>query len=126
MNITEYKDNIDALKMIDSIEVYRWMISLGEKLQDDPLSEEKRIDANRVNRCQFSLFVDKEDGRFKAWSDAMIASGYAYMLLDVFNGAKDPKDITEESFKELDIGNLLSMTRQNGFYQMIGMIRNRI
>lgn len=126
MNITEYKDNIDALKMIDSIEVYRWMISLGEKLQDDPLSEERRTDANRVNRCQFSLFVDKEDGRFKAWSDAMIASGYAYMLLDVFNGAKDPKDITEESFKELDIGNLLSMTRQNGFYQMIGMIRNRI
>ena len=126
MNITEYKDNIDALKMIDGMEVYRWMISLGEKLQDDPLSEEKRIDANRVNRCQFSLFVDKEDGRFKAWSDAMIASGYAYMLLDVFNGAKDPKDITEESFKELDIGNLLSMTRQNGFYQMIGMIRERI
>ena len=126
MNITEYKDNIDALKMIDGMEVYRWMISFGEKLQDDPLSEEKRIDANRVNRCQFSLFVDKEDGRFKAWSDAMIASGYAYMLLDVFNGAKDPKDITEESFKELDIGNLLSMTRQNGFYQMIGMIRNRI
>ena len=126
MNITEYKNNIDALKIFDEMEVYRWMISLGEKLQEDPLSEEKRIDANRVNRCQFSLFVDKEDGRFKAWSDAMIASGYAYMLLDVFNGAEDPKDITEESFKELDIGNLLSMTRQNGFYQMIGMIRNRI
>ena len=126
MNITEYKDNIDALKMIDSMEVYRWIISLGKKLQDDPLSEERRTDANRVNRCQFSLFVDKEDGRFKAWSDAMIASGYAYMLLDVFNGAEDPKDITEESFKELDIGNLLTMTRQNGFYQMIGMIRNKI
>ena len=126
MNITEYKDNIDALKMIDGMEVYRLMISLGEKLQDDPLSEERRTDANRVSRCQFSLFVDKEDGGFKAWSDAIIASGYAYMLLDVFNGAKDPKDITEESFKELDIGNLLSMTRQNGFYQMIGMIRNRI
>ena len=126
MNITEYKNNIDALKIFDEMEVYRWMISLGEKLQEDPLSEEKRIDANRVSRCQFSLFVDKEDGLFKAWSDAMIASGYAYMLLDVFNGAEDPKDITEESFKELDIGNLLSMTRQNGFYQMIGMIRNRI
>ena len=126
MNITEYKDNIDALKMIDSMEVYRWIISLGEKLQDDPLSEERRTEENKVSRCQFSLFVDKEDGRFKAWSDAMIASGYAYMLLDVFNGAEDPKDITEESFKELDIGNLLSMTRQNGFYQMIGMIRKRI
>tara|TARA_B100001013_G_scaffold237978_1_gene146586 strand:- start:267 stop:647 length:381 start_codon:yes stop_codon:yes gene_type:complete len=126
MNITEYKDNIDALKMIDSIEVYRWMISLGEKLQDDPLSEERRTDANRVNRCQFSLFVDKEDGRFKAWSDAMIASGYAYILLDIFNGAKDPKDITAESFNQLDMANLLSLNRQNGFYQMIGMMKERL
>jgi hypothetical protein len=39
MNITEYKNNIDALKMFDEMEVYRWMISLGEKLQEDPLSE---------------------------------------------------------------------------------------
>ena len=126
MNITEYKDNIDALKMIDSMEVYPWMISLGEKLQDDPLSEERRIDANRVNRCQFSLFVDKEDGRFKAWSDAMIASGYAYILLDIFNGATDPKDITAESFNQLDMANLLSLNRQNGFYQMIGMMKERL
>ena len=126
MNIIEYKNNIDALKMIDSMEVYRWMISLGKKLQDDPLSEEKRIDENRVSRCQFSLFVDKEDGRFKAWSDAMIASGYAYMLLDVFNGAEDPKDITAESFNQLDMANLLSLNRQNGFYQMIEIMMEKI
>ena len=128
MNITEYKDQFTALKELSphGYEVYRWMIALGKKLQEDPLSKERRTEENKVNRCQFSLFVDKEDGRFKAWSDAMIASGYAYMLLDVFNCAEDPKDITEESFKELDIGNLLSMTRQNGFYQMIGMIRNKI
>ena len=56
MNITEYKDNIDALKMIDSIEVYRWMISLGEKLQDDPLSEEKRIKENKVSYCHYQLY----------------------------------------------------------------------
>jgi len=49
MNITEYKNNIDALKMFDEMEVYRWMISLGEKLQEDPLSEEKRIDAKHWN-----------------------------------------------------------------------------
>ena len=125
MNITEYKRNIDIIKTIDSQEVYRWMISLGQKLQNDPLSEERRTDANRVSRCQFNLFVDKEDGRFKAWSDAMIASGYAYILLDIFNSAENPKDITKETFKELDIGNLLTMNRQNGFYQMIAMMRRK-
>ena len=126
--IIEYKDQFTALSDLSphGYEVYRWMIALGKKLQEDPLSKEKRTEENKVSRCQFSLFVDKEDGRFKAWSDAMIASGYAYILLDVFNSAgEEAKDITANSFEELDIGNLLSMNRQNGFYQMIGMMQER-
>ena len=127
--IIEYKDQFTALSDLSphGYEVYRWMIALGKKLQEDPLSKEKRTEENKVNRCQFSLFVDKEDGRFKAWSDAIIASGYAYMLLDIFNSTgEEAKDITANSFEELDIGNLLSMNRQNGFYQMIGMMKERI
>ena len=129
MNLNDYREQFDALKVLSphGYEVYRWMIDLGRKLQKDPLSEERRIDANRVHRCQFSLFVDKEEDRFKAWSDAIIASGYAYMLVDVFNSAGgDAKDITPESFDKLDIANLLSLNRQNGFYQMVEMIRSRL
>ena len=129
MNLDDYKDQFDALKVLSphGYEVYRWMIDLGRKLQNDPLSEEKRIDSNRVHRCQFSLFVDKEEDRFKAWSDAIIASGYAYMLVDVFNSAGgNAKYITPESFDKLDIANLLSLNRQNGFYQMVEMIRSRL
>ena len=129
MNLDGYKEQFDALKVLSphGYEVYRWMIDLGRKLQKDPLSEEKRIDANRVHRCQFSLFVDKEEDRFKAWSDAIIASGYAYMLVDVFNSAGgNAKYITPESFDLLDIANLLSLNRQNGFYQMVEMIRSRL
>ena len=129
MNLDDYKEQFDALKVLSphGYDVYRWMIDLGRKLQEDPLSEEKRIDSNRVHRCQFSLFVDKEEDRFKAWSDAIIASGYAYMLIDVFNSAGgDAKDITPESFDKLDIANLLSLNRQNGFYQMVEMIRSRL
>ena len=126
--LSEYKDNIEALQLIDKLEVYRWMISLGKKLQDDPLSEEKRIDKNRVSRCQFSLFVDWEDGKFKAWSDAMIASGYAYILLDVFNSSpiEEAKQITTEHFKKIDLDQLLTMNRQNGFYQMIEIMMTKI
>ena len=43
------------------------------------------INKNKVSRCQFDLFVDWENGKFKAWSNAMIAAGYAYVLLDIFN-----------------------------------------
>ena len=46
--ITEYKDNIEALQAIDSMEVYRWMISLGQKLIDDPLSVNGRLPKNQV------------------------------------------------------------------------------
>ena len=129
MNLNDYREQFDALKVLSphGYEVYRWMIDLGRKLQEDPLSEEKRIDINRVHRCQFSLFVDKEEDRFKAWSDAIIASGYAYMLIDVFNSAGgNAKYITPESFDLLDIANLLSLNRQNGFYQMVEMIRSRL
>ena len=56
--LNEYKTNIEKLKSIESLEVYRWLMSLGEKLNDDPLSEEKRIEKNKVKKCQFDLFVD--------------------------------------------------------------------
>ena len=85
--LAEYKSNIETLQAIESLEVYRWLISLGKKLQEDPLSKENRIDKNRVNRCQFDLFVDWEDNKFKAWSNAMVAGGYAYILLDIFNSS---------------------------------------
>ena len=126
--LENYKDNIEALKAIDNMEVYKWMISFGKKLLADPLSEGKRVDENRVSRCQFSLFVDWEDGKFKAWSDAMIASGYAYILLDVFNSSpiEEAKQITTDHFKKIEMDQLLTMNRQNGFYQMIEMMINRI
>jgi len=126
--LDNYKDNIEALQAIDSMEVYKWMISFGKKLQDDPLSEERRTDENRVSRCQFSLFVDWEDGKFKAWSDAMIASGYAYILLDVFNSSpiEEAKQITTDHFKKIQMDQLLTMNRQNGFYQMVEMMIKRI
>ena len=30
--ITEYKSNIESLKAIESLELYRWLILLGKKL----------------------------------------------------------------------------------------------
>ena len=126
--LTEYKNNIETLKAIESLEVYRWLISLGEKLQEDPLSKEKRIDKNKVDRCQFDLFVDREDNKFKAWSNAMVAGGYAYILLDIFNSSpnKEAKKITVEHFKKIKLDQLLTMNRKTGFYQMIEMMIERI
>lgn len=124
----EYKDHLEALKEIDSLEVYQWLIGLGKQLVENPLSKEKQTESNRVSRCQYDLFVDREDEKFKAFSNAMIAGGYAYILVDIFNSiTKDEaKTITVEDFKKIKLDEMLTMNRQTGFYQMIEMMLKKI
>tara|TARA_B100000686_G_C16201850_1_gene670987 strand:+ start:72 stop:485 length:414 start_codon:yes stop_codon:yes gene_type:complete len=126
--LAEYKNNIETLQNIESLEVYRWLISLGKKLDNNPLSKEKRVEKNRVKRCQFDLFVDWEDGKFKAWSNAMVAGGYAYVLLDIFNSTSidEAKKITPDHFKKIKLDELLTMNRKTGFFEMIEMMMKRL
>jgi sulfur transfer protein SufE len=126
--INEYKDHLEALKEIDNLEVYQWLIGLGKQLSEDSLSKEKQTEDNRVSRCQYDLFVDREDDKFKAWSNAMIAGGYAYILVDIFNSmTKDEaKKITVEDFKKMKLDEMLTMNRQTGFYQMIEMMLKKV
>ena len=128
IKINEYKNNIEALQAVESLEVYRWIISLGEKLNEDPLSETKRIEKNKVKSCQFDLFVDYENGRFKAWSKAMIAGGYAYVLIDIFNSLplEEAKKTTLEDFKKIKLDELLTMNRKTGFYEMIEIMIRKL
>ena len=126
--LTEYKNNIESLHAIDNLEVYRWLISLGKKVNENPLSEKNRIEKNRVKRCQFDLFVDWEGGKFKAWTNAMVAGGYAYVLLDIFNSLSidEAKNITTDHFKKIKMDELLTMNRKTGFYEMIEMMMRKI
>ena len=126
--LTEYKNNIDTLRAVESLEVYRWLISLGEKLNHDPLSKEKRSEKNKVKSCQFDLFVDYEDGRFKAWSKAMVSAGYAYILIDIFNSLDLPeaKKVTVDHFKKIKMDELLTMSRKTGFYEMIEIMIGKL
>ena len=128
IKINEYKNNIEALQAVESLEVYRWLISLGEKLNEDPLSEIKRVEKNKVKSCQFDLFVDYENGRFKAWSKAMIAAGYAYVLIDIFNSLplEEAKKTTLEDFKKIKLDELLTMNRKTGFYEMIEIMIRKL
>lgn len=125
--IQEYRKNIDTLREMtgDETQVFEYMIDLGKKLQKDPLSEEKRTEQNKVTRCQFDMYVDLEDGVWRAYSNGMISSGYAYILLDVFNAidADEASQVKLEDFNELGIKDLLSMNRANGFYEMIDIMR---
>ena len=126
--LAEYRDYIESLNSISSYEVYRWMITLGKKLKENPLEENRRIPTNRVTNCQSELYVDFDNGLFKAWSNALITSGYAYLLTDIFNhsSADEISEITPERFEALGLDNMLSMVRKAGFYQMIEMMQEKI
>ena len=128
IKLNEYKNNIESLKAIESLEVYRWLISLGEKLNDDPLSEERRTIKNKVKSCQFELFVDYENGRFKSWSKAMVSAGYAYILIDIFNSLpiEEAKKITIDDFKKIKMDELLTMSRKTGCYEMIEIMIGKL
>ena len=128
IKLNEYKNNIESLQAIESLEVYRWLISLGEKLNDDPLSEERRTIKNKVKSCQFELFVDYENGRFKSWSKAMVSAGYAYILIDIFNSLpiEEAKKITIDDFKKIKMDELLTMSRKTGFYEMIEIMIGKL
>lgn len=125
--LSEYRDHIEALNSISSYEVYRWLISLGRKLKSNALSEDKRIQTNRVTQCQSELYVGLDNGEFRAWSNTPITAGYAYILTDIFNhtSVETAATITPEKVEELGLHNLFSMIRKAGFYQMIEMLREQ-
>lgn len=126
--LKEYKEHIETLKGIDELEVYNWMMGLGAKLNDDPLAEDKLIIDNKIKQCMFDLYVDRQDDKFKAWSNGMIAAGYAYILLDIFNSltVEESKKITEEHFKTIKLDEMLTMNRKTGFYEMVNLMINKM
>ncbi len=124
--IDDFKEQIATLRSMDDHEIlYEWILDRGKALQKSPLSEACRTEGNRVSRCQYQLFVAEENGAYNAWSDGLIASGYASILVDIFNQLEHDAacSITPQEIADaLNIHDILSMNRGNGFYQMIDIL----
>ena len=125
--IEEYRERFDTVRELsgDPTEVFSYIIDLGKRLQLDPLSESRRTESNRVSKCQYDLFVDWDSGQWRAYSNGLISSGYAYILLDIFNSVSPEEihSVTADTFAPLGIQSLLSMNRSDGFYEMIEIIK---
>ena len=126
--IDEYKSAIGILEAIDGLEVYSYLMEKGKELNTDALSVDRHIQENKVTQCMYDLYVDKEDGRFKAWSEATIAAGYAFILVDIFNSMTDDEaqTVTLSDFEEMELEKKLTMNRQTGYFQMIEIMINKI
>ena len=60
-------------------------------------------------------------------SDAAIVKGTVSLVSDIYSGSS-PKEIVENDrnlMTELDLGNILSMNRRNGAYNMLNMVKEQ-
>ena len=123
--IDMYKEKLDVF--IEPLDRYQFLMDqsdLGEALPDEFM-----IDEFKVTGCvsQVLLVPRMQNGilTFMADSDALITKGVVKVLCDIYSGrvpwevTANTRDITEE----LNFGNILSMNRRNGAYNMIKKIK---
>lgn len=125
--IDQYRSLFSSLG--DNTEKYKFLISLGRKAQ--PFPEEYRLENFKVHGCmsQVWLVPKLEDGKLYYYtdSDAAIVKGTVALVSDIYSDST-PKEIVEDDHNlmtELDLGNILSMNRRNGAYNMLNMIKEQ-
>lgn len=113
----------------DNNERYKFLIDLARRAK--PFPEEFRLENFKVRGCmsQVWLVPKYEEGKvqFFSDSDAMIVKGTVTLVSDIYSGST-PKEIVENTrnlMEELDLGNILSMNRRNGAYNMLSTVKQQ-
>jgi cysteine desulfuration protein SufE len=114
---------------VDNTERYKFLIDLGRKAK--PFPEEFRLENFKVHGCmsQVWLVPKLEDGKvnYLCDSDAAIVKGTVSLVSDIYSGST-PKEIVDNDknlMEELNLGNILSMNRRNGAYNMLSMVKQQ-
>jgi len=129
--LDEIIDNFALLEEWD--DRYRYVIELGRGLS--PLSEQDRIDRNKVQGCASQVWLGthvERDGAagpiltFDGDSDAHIVRGLIAILFTIYSG-KPARDIVSTDavavFEQLGLREHLTPQRSNGFRSMVERIK---
>ena len=123
--IEKYKSILSMFS--DNNERYKFLIDLARKSQ--PFPEEFRLENFKVKGCmsQVWLVPKLENGVIKYFSDsdAMIVKGTVTLVSDIYSGHTAEEILANDKnlMEELDLGNILSMNRRNGAYNMLAMVK---
>lgn len=114
---------------------YRYIIELGRSLE--PLSDEDRSDANKVQGCASQVWLAtrvEPNGTdrgprltFVGDSDAHIVRGLIAILFAIYSGKPASEILTTDAkvvFNDLGLGEHLTPQRSNGFVSMVQRIRS--
>jgi cysteine desulfuration protein SufE len=128
--IDEVLANFELLE--ESDDRLEYLIELGRLAE--PLSPEKKTEANRVRGCASTVWLDTmiENGnsgrilRFHGDSDAIITRGVVALMAAIYSG-KPPDEIERtdalEIFRDIGLAEHLTAQRSNGARSMMERVR---
>jgi len=131
MDIAEITGDFELLDEWD--DRYRYLIELGRALE--PLPEDARTDANKVQGCTSQVWLTtqvKPDGAggpllsFRGDSDAHIVRGLIAILLALYSDKRAGEILDLDAvalFERLGLREHLTPQRSNGFRSMVERIR---
>ncbi len=114
---------------MDNTERYKFLIDMAKKAE--PFPEEFRLENFKVQGClsQVWLVPKYDNGKinYLCDSDAQIVKGTVTLISDIYSNST-PEEIVKNDrnlMEELDLGNILSMNRRNGAYNMLSMVKQQ-
>jgi cysteine desulfuration protein SufE len=132
---TTIDDIIENFALLDEWDDrYRYVIELGRTLE--PLPEELRSEANKVQGCASQVWLGtrmKPDGAagptlsFVGDSDAHIVRGLIAILFALYSGKHAPEILDTDAvalFERLGLREHLTPQRSNGFRSMVERIKS--
>jgi cysteine desulfuration protein SufE len=127
MIIDKIKKMGEDLRMLEGHDRLQYLVDKAREVE--PLSEEAKIEQNRIHGCASKLWIiggaDSENKmRYQADGDAFITKGTAKLVTDIVNGCHNSEvaNLTVEHFEPLGIKELLTLQRQNGLGELINRI----
>ena len=131
MSINEKQDEIieEFESFDDWMDRYQLIIDYANELKKHPMPEEDKIDRNKIDGCQSTVWFTArmEDGKiiFNGDSDALLVKGIVALFLTVLSG-HTPKEILDADLYFIDRIGLrehLSPTRSNGVAAMLKQMK---
>ena len=127
MIIDKIKSRGEEMSPLEGHDRLQYIIDLAKEVP--PLSNEHKIEENKIRGCVSSLWVvgkANDDGTMSYQHDAesYMTKGTAKVIVDIVNGEQKSEiaNLTLESFRGLGIKELLTMQRQVGFASLIQRI----
>ena len=127
MILDKIKERGEEMAPLEGHDRLQYLVDLAREVE--PLSDEDKIDENKIRGCASNLWVVgkmNKDGTmsYRHDGDAWITKGTAKVIVDLVNGEhrSEIANLTLDSFRPLGVKELLTMQRQVGFASLIERI----